>query len=47
MVFLKVTMEVQFAQDRKVTKMQVADFTDILRSLLIDIDGNFSCYLLL
>jgi hypothetical protein len=36
----KVMMEVQFAQDRKMTKMQVADFTDILRAMLIDIDGS-------
>ena len=39
-------MEVQFAQDRKTTKMQVADFTDLLRTLLINIDGEFTSSLI-
>jgi hypothetical protein len=34
-------MEVQFALNRTVSKMQVADFTTFIRDLLINIDGEF------
>jgi hypothetical protein len=38
---LEVNMEVQFAQNRTVSKLQVADFTTYIRDLLINIDGEF------
>jgi hypothetical protein len=34
-------MEVQFAQNRTISKLQVADFTTYIRDLLINIDGEF------
>ena len=36
----KVNMEVQFALNRSVTRMQVADFTNYIRNLLINVDGE-------